>query len=410
MVGPGYSFLGEQERKNVEQVLSTWQLTRYAHDKPDSTSFVSRFEAAAQQYFGTSHAVAVNTGTSALLTALGACGIGPGDEVIVPAYTFIASIGTIVYSGATPVLAEVDESFTLDPVDVARRITPRTRAIMPVHMLGASCDMAALRELAERHHLMVIEDVAQACGASYQGQPLGTHGDIGAFSLNQFKVITSGEGGFVLTTDDRLHQRSYSFQDQGWYPGRTDDGEGDVMFGLNLRMPELDAAVACAQLEKLDTVLESCRRRKNEVASLIPDRDGLRRRTLHDAEGECGTLLVYVFDRAKDAAAVADKLGTRTMQNSGRHYYANMPALAALAADDPGRPCPFQNTKAAVPGAYQVGTFPQTDSVLSRSVAISVGVNDRYIGSGFGVTVRSSGSEVEQVAERFTDVVSDVVG
>ncbi|MFF8907986.1 DegT/DnrJ/EryC1/StrS family aminotransferase [Streptomyces olivaceoviridis] len=409
MPGPGYAFLGSEEAANVEAVLKDWQLTRYSYDKPETTSFVLRFEQAVQALFDVPHAVAVNSGTSALITALAAIGVGPGDEVIVPGYTFIASIGSIVYSGATPVLAEIDESLTLDPRDVEAKITPNTKAIMAVHMLGAPCDLAALREIARRHDLAIVEDVAQACGGSYHGRRLGTHGTVGAFSLNPFKVITSGEGGFVLTSDAHLYQRGYSFQDQGWFPLRTDTGDGDILFGLNLRMPELSGAVACAQLDKLDEVLAATRSVKHAVAARIPARDGVRRRTLHDREGECGTLLIHIFDHPADATSVADALGTKTMLNSGRHYYGNMPQLAAL-TESTASPAPFRAPGTESKHDYRRGSLPQTDDILARAVAISIGVSDSYLGAGYGVTVQATESDIERAADQFTATVDAVLG
>lgn len=283
--------------------------------------------------------------------------IGPGDEVIVPSYTFIASIGSIVYSGATPVLAEVDRSLTLDPKDVEARITERTRAIMAVHMLGAPCDMDALMAIANRHDLAIIEDTAQACGATYRGQSLGTIGDIGTFSLNPFKVITSGEGGLVLTGDEELYKRAYAFQDQGWSPLRADrdDTDGHVMFGLNLRMAELAAAVGTAQLDKLETVLNQVRSAKLRLADLIDDIPGLSRRILHDTEGECGTLLIYQLDDIGAAKDLATTLGSKTMIESGRHYYGNMPQLAG------------SQTPAPLPsGVHQVMMLPTTEPAACR--------------------------------------------
>lgn len=409
MTGPGYSFLGQEERKNLEEVISKWELSRYSHDVPQGTSFVQRLESATQETFGAPYSVAVNSGTSALLTGLAALGIGPGDEVIVPGYTFMASIGTIVHSGATPVLAEIDDSFTLDPSDVEAKITPRTRAIMPVHMLGAPCDMAALQDIAGRHGLLIIEDVAQACGASYQGRRLGSFGDAAAFSLNQFKVITCGEGGFVLLADERLYQRAYSFQDQGWFPGRTDWGAGDTLWGINLRMSELAGAIACAQLDKLDLVVRSSRDVKRELVAKMPERPGMRRRRFNDPDGECGTLLVYVFDQAADAEAVAKILDTKTMIDSGHHYYGNMPQLAAMTAGGVP-PCPFQRGHDSMPQDYRVGTLPRTDDLLSRSVAVSVGVSDKYIGAGFGVTVKSAAADIERTADLFTTAADRVLG
>ncbi|MFJ4654433.1 DegT/DnrJ/EryC1/StrS family aminotransferase [Nocardia sp. NPDC088792] len=409
MPGPGYAFLGAEEQANVEQVLQSWDLTRYAYDVPDKTSFVRGLELAAQEIFGAPYCIAVNSGTSALLTGLAALGVGPGDEVIVPGYTFIASIGSIVHSGATPVLAEVDASLTLDPRDVEERITPRTRAIMAVHMLGAPCDMDALRAIADRHELALLEDTAQACGAGYRGDRLGTIGRLGAFSLNPFKVITSGEGGLLLTGDSHLYQRAYAFQDQGWSVLRADRDNtgGDILFGLNLRMSELTAAVGSAQLAKLDTVLDSVRATKQRLVGLIPELPGLQRRILHDPAGECGTLLVYQLPTATAAAELAATLGTRTLVESGRHYYGNMPQLAGLSD---GSSIPFHGRARTDVPDYRVGSLPLTDDILARSVAVSVGVSDSYLGAGFGVTVRSTATEIESAAEQFTRAAEKVLG
>ncbi|MEU8652506.1 DegT/DnrJ/EryC1/StrS family aminotransferase [Streptomyces sp. NPDC048737] len=395
MPGPGYAHFGPEERANVEEVLKNWDRTRFDYGRPQGATFVSRFESTAREVFGAEHAVAVNSGTSALLAVLAAVGIGRGDEVIVPAYTFIASMASIVHSGATPVLAEIDESLTLDPADVESRITPRTRAVMAVHMLGAPCDLAALRAVADRHGLLLVEDAAQACGATYGGRALGTFGAAGAFSLNPYKVITSGDGGFVLTGDRDLHRRAHAYKDHGRYPA---DGEaGEPLFGLNLRMPELCAAVACAQLEKLPAVLARTREVKRRLAEAIPVRDGVRRRTLHDPAGECGTLLVHLFDRAAEARAVASALGTSTLLESGQHYYGNMRQLAAVTAGPGGQD-------------LRPGAMPRTDDCLARAVALSVGVSDAHLGAGFGATVHSSREEITRVAERFTEAVDAVLG
>jgi len=408
--GPGYAFIDDSERDNVLEVLSYWREHRLDFDNPGNAGMVRRFEDAAAARFGVPHCVPVNSGTSALLAALAGLGIGPGDEVIVPGYMFVASIGAVVYSGATPVLAEIDESLTLDPADVRTRITPRTKAIMAVHMLGAPSDMAALRALADEHSLALLEDNAQATGGSYRGELLGTIGAAGAFSLNPFKVVTGMDGGFLLTRDPRLFQRAHSFHDQGWFPYRQETGEGEPVFGLNLRMSELNAAVALAQLAKLDTVLERTRAVKRSLLEQIPERAGMRRRRLHDADGECGTLTVFVFDSAAAAAAVAEHIGCKPLIDSPKHYYGGLPALAALGRGERG-PFPFR-----VPGDldtardYGKGALPQTDDVLARSVALSTGVSDSYLGAGNGLGPSATPQDVERVADEFNTAVSKVLG
>ncbi|EFL19805.1 DegT/DnrJ/EryC1/StrS family aminotransferase [Streptomyces sp. C] len=405
MPGPGYRFFGDEERANVMAVLDRWQAGREAFDDPGEREWVRRFEQAAAERFGAAHCLGVNSGTSALVAALVGLGIGPGDEVIVPGYMFVASIAAVLHCGADVVLAEVDESLTLDPADVRARITPRTRAIMPVHMLGAPSDMAALRALADEHGLRLLEDCAQSAGGTYRGRPLGTLGDAGTFSLNHYKVITSLQGGFVLTDDPAVFQRAYSFHDQGWFPYRQDHGEGDLLLGMNLGLGELHAAVALAQLGKLDLVLDRVRDVKRRLTEAIGELPGARPRTSHDPAGECGTTAVYVFDDAAHARDVAGRLRTRTLLDSPTHYYGGLPALTAFGRGDRsvvpsrapgGRPAPHP---------FEAGALPRTDSVLGRSVALATGVSDSYLGPGFGVHPGSSQAEIERAAEAFRRAV-----
>ena len=203
--GPGSYVFGEEEKQEVLDVLESGYLFRYGQaDDPSFKHKVATFEKEFAAHMGLQYAVATSSGTGALLGCLAALGIGAGDEVIVPGYTFIASMSAIILSNAIPVLAEIDESLTLDPSDVEKRITPRTRAIMPVHMLGNPCDMDRIMAIAKKHDLFVIEDCCQAVGATYHGRKVGTFGDIAAYSLNVFKTITAGDGGVIATSNPGL--------------------------------------------------------------------------------------------------------------------------------------------------------------------------------------------------------------
>ncbi|MGA5168283.1 MULTISPECIES: DegT/DnrJ/EryC1/StrS family aminotransferase [Streptomyces] len=405
MPGPGYRFFGDEERANVMAVLDRWYANREAFDDPGEGEWVRRFERAAAERFGAAHCLGVNSGTSALVAALVGLGIGPGDEVVVPGYMFVASIAAVLHCGADVVLAEVDESLTLDPADVRARITPRTRAIMAVHMLGAPSDMAALGALADEHGLHLLEDCAQSAGGSYHGRPLGTLGSAGTFSLNHYKVITSLQGGFVLTDDPLVFQRAYSFHDQGWFPYRRDRGDGDPLLGMNLGLGELHAAVALAQLGKLDRILGRVRDVKHRLVEAIGDLPGVRPRTVHDPAGECGTTAVYVFDDPAHARDAARRLGSRTLLDSPTHYYGGLPALTAFSRGDhsvvPSR------APGGRPAAYSFapGALPRTDGVLARSVALAAGVSDSYLGPGFGVHPGSSQAEIERAADAFRRAV-----
>ncbi|MFI9024102.1 DegT/DnrJ/EryC1/StrS family aminotransferase [Streptomyces sp. NPDC053560] len=411
MPGPGYAFFGEEERANVQQVLNAWSRSTAAHSYPLGDLTQTRlFEQEAARRLGSPYCLSVNSGTSALLTALAALDIGPGDEVIVPGYLYVASVAAVVHSGATPVVAEIDETLTLDPADVRARITPRTKALMPIHMLGAPCDMAALQGIADEHGLPVLEDVAQACGGTYHGRPLGSFGRAAAFSLNMFKVITACDGGFLLTADDRTFQRAYGFHDHGWFPYRREEGPGDRILGLNLRMTELTAAVARAQLARLDTVLARTRAQRNALAALIPLRHGLARRPSHDPAGDCATVLVHLFEDRAAAEAVAKRLGTRTLLHSPKHYYGGLPELRALAAGD-ARSCPSRRPEPAWPRQdFRPGALPRTDDVLGRAVALTVGLSDTYLGADAGVTVFSGPDEIAAAAERFRATADEVLG
>ena len=193
--GPGSYVLGAEERKEVLDVLDGGNLFRYGTPGVDGfQAKVVTFENEMAERLGHKHVVATSSGTGSLMCCLAALGIGMGDEVIVPGYTFIASIATIAMMNAIPVLAEIDESLTIDPTKIEALITPKTKAIMPVHMLGNPCDMDPIMEIAKKHNLYVIEDCCQAVGAAYHGKRVGTIGDMGAYSLNVFKTITTGDG------------------------------------------------------------------------------------------------------------------------------------------------------------------------------------------------------------------------
>ena len=221
--------------------------------------FVGRFEQMFAEFCGASHAIAVSNGTSALHLALVAAGLGPGDEVIVPALTFVVPANAVTYTGARPVFADVDpDTWTLDPVDVERRLTSRTRAIIAVHLYGHPADMDPLLEIARARHLLVVEDAAEAHGAQYKGRRVGAIGHVGCFSFYGNKIISTGEGGMLVTDDAALAERAVVLRDHAMvkkpYYFHT-------AVGFNYRMTNLQAAVGCAQLEEIDTILQ----RKREV-------------------------------------------------------------------------------------------------------------------------------------------------
>lgn len=411
MPGPGMELVGEEEIQEVLEVLKSGYLYRY-DTAPGKTNFQGKVIQVEQEVARMSqarYAVAVNSGTSALLTALVGLGIGPGDEVIVPGFTFIASISSIAFAGAVPVLAEVDRTLNLDPEDVKKKITPRTRAIMVVHMMGNPARLDELKAIADEHDLFLIEDCAQAFGAAYKGQPVGSIGQVGIFSFNVYKTITSGDGGMIITDDEELYKRCFAFHDQGHFPLRTGIEIGKRPFlGLDFRYTELQAAVLLAQLRKLPRMLDHLRTNKHRFKSLIIDLPGLEFREVIDSEEEIATILTVILPNANIAQQLAKDLGSKVIAEAGWHVYSNMEHLLAQRMPTAVH-CSFSCPNYAKRGGqmrYWKGMLPQTDDLLSRAINISIGVPDPGLGSSFGVSVNDGLEAVEERAAEFRRVAS----
>ena len=408
MPGPGMELIGKEEKQELLDVLEGGYLFRYG--SPDNPAFkakVYQLEQEVGRRMGTSYAVAVNSGTAALHVALGGLGVGPGDEVIVPGYTFIASMSSIIYARAIPILAEVDRTLNLDPADVRRKVTPRTRAIMVVHMLGNPARLDELKAIADQHGLILIEDCAQAFGARYKGKAVGSIGHAGTYSFNVFKTITAGDGGMVVTHDEAAYRRFFGLHDQGHSPLRTGVEVGRRPFvGLDFRMTELTAAVLLAQLRKLDTIISHLHANKNRFKEAIADLPGLEFRELPDPEGELATLLTVFLPSEEIAREVAGELKTRVVADSGWHVYSNMEQILekrTITAEGCPFTCPFYKGGEV---KYEKGMLPQTDALLNRAINISIGVSDAGLGSAFGVTMRDGFEAVDARAAEFRRVAA----
>ena len=410
MPGPGMEWIGEEEKKAVLEVIESGYLSRYGEE--DNAKFLAKVYQLEQEFArrsGVKYGVAVNSGTSALLAALAALGVGPGDEVIVPGYTFIASISSVVFSRAVPVLAEVDKSLNLDPRDVEGKITSRTKAILAVHMLGNPARLEELKSIAEQHGLLLVEDCCQAAGATYRGKPVGSVGAVGCFSFNVYKTITAGDGGMVVTDDEETYRRAFAFHDQGHSPCRKGVEVGQRPFvGLDFRMTELTAAVVLAQLAKMERIVARLRETKRALKSALADLPGIEFREITDPEGEIATLLTFFLPDEATARAVAAELGTKVVADSGWHVYSNMEHILEKRTVTP-HGCPFDCPSYPTPVEYRKGMLPQTDALLARAINLSVGVSDPGLGSAFGVTIHSDRSDVERVAGQVREVVAQVM-
>ena len=328
---PGYEVFGEEERRAINELFDANGGVLFAHgfDALRKGIYkVREFEAAAAKKFAVAHAQAVSSGTAALRIALAALGIGRGDDVIIPAFTFVATAEAVIQAGASLVVDDVDESLNIDPNAIEAAITPATRSIIAVHMLGAPADMEAIGRIAHKHGLKVIEDAAQAVGGSYRGRYLGTLGDAGCFSFDAGKVMITGEGGMVVTNDYGTFEKARAYHDHGHeYSTTVGRGEeGAIGEGFNYRMTELQGAIGIVQLGKLDSIVNAQRQNKAKLTALIGEL-GIRGRRINDEAGELGDAVVMFFDDRQTSARFLaglkrEGLGTKNVPDAMRWHFA----------------------------------------------------------------------------------------
>lgn len=323
--GHGWTQIGEEEIKAVTDLLRTPQLLfRYRGEQPTQSGLL---EKELQEKLGVKHALFVNTGTSALTCAVVGLGIGPGDEVIVPAYTYIATASAVINAGAVPVLAEIDDSLGLDPEDVKRKITPQTKGIIVTHMQGVPGRMAALRQVARENKLVLIEDACQAIGSKYQGVYTGVESDAFAWSLNFYKVITSGEGGVYFTNDDKAYLRGIYQADPGapmWDSGLGKELSHPPFTKAGYRGNEINACLARVQLGKMDYILEHCRKLKKLLLDSLAEPVNYKRQHVDDPEGECGISFAMIAHSSEQARRLSEGLKKEGL-NIGSAYNEGFP-------------------------------------------------------------------------------------
>jgi dTDP-4-amino-4,6-dideoxygalactose transaminase len=357
--------VGAREWFALGRVIASGQLMRY---RGGERGFTTQFEAQLAEKLGVKHVLTVNSGTSALISALAAAGIGPGDEVLVPAYSWVSTAIAPLAVGAVPILVDVDESLTIDPQDIKRKITPYTRAIIPVHMLNLVCNMDAITAIAKQHNLKVIEDACQAVGVSYKERRVGTIGDAGAFSFNQHKNLNSGEGGAVLTNDDRLFTRARMYHDVGSYTRENEfEGNEPVFPGVNFRVSELTGAVLYAQLPRLDPLLRRLRKRRTAMTRILSRSKKLRISPHHDPANAVG--LSVIFETAEEAKAFKHA-GVERLIDSGRHVYSNwVPVLTQRPFHERMNPYKWANREIT----YTADMCRKTLDILERTCHVSLG-------------------------------------
>ncbi len=367
--------IGTEELAAVERVIHSGKLFRSGKAADGHQHAVEAFERNFARSLETDYALCLSGGgTAALVCALAALGIGPGDEVIVPAYTWMATATAVLNVGAIPVLADVDATLTLDPEDVERRLSPHTRALLPVHMAGRPANLDALLRIARREKLFLIEDTSQALGGTYRGQALGTFGDLGCFSFNDFKILSCGEGGALVTRDRTLFDRARVYHDSlVSFPTFAQDLSIDPFVGFQFRATEIMGAILGEQLKRLDGILSDLRRIGRRFDEAL---DGLLTPApSNDPEGDCRMVFALRFEDEASARrfASADGVGGWLPIDTGRHVYANWDALLKRRTSHHPDWDPLTHPKnLGLQSNYSADSCPRTLDLLARTVYLSL--------------------------------------
>ncbi len=366
---PGYEVIGIEELAEVQDVFSNGGiLFRHGFDALRNNCYkVREFEQSFASAMGGRYSLAVTSGTAALRVGLAALGVGPGDEVITQSFTFVATLEGIIESGAVPVCAEIDTTLNMDPWDLERRINPRTKAVIVVHMLGTPARLREIKEICQYHNLYLIEDTAWGCGGSLDEKPLGTWGDVGTFSFDFAKTMTTGEGGMLIFRNEAVYRRAAAWHDHGhennpevprWEDTRSSSG-------FNYRMMELQGAVGLAQLRKLPAVVAAQRENKLALWNAISDLPGIEPRTVPQGSYETADALVFLVRNSALAQRcrlelLRDGLATKILPEAYTWHFAgawnHMPELVAAHGGDLQK------------------AFFRSHSILSRALALPIGV------------------------------------
>jgi 8-amino-3,8-dideoxy-alpha-D-manno-octulosonate transaminase len=377
----GAELIGQEEIKEVMEVMETGVLMRYGFDKERKGVFkVRQFEQEFAAYCGAKYALGVTSGSCALKVALTAMDICPGDEVIVPAFTFLATYEAVLECGAIPVMADIDTTLNLDPASIEKRITPATKAIIPVHMCGSGAHIDKIMDMARSYRLQVLEDNAQCSGGTFRGKKLGTFGDMGIFSFDYYKTLTTGEGGMVVTDNKHLYDRAEWYHDHGHdhNPKVSRALEGRTILGFNYRMNELQGALGLAQLRKLDGIIAAQKKNKQTIRQWLEAVPGVGFRELPDPEGDTATFLAFHFPDQGKAAAFQKRLAengvdTVCFKNNLWHYVPNWEHFQAWSTANSQR-FPFTNPMYRGKIDYGRHLIPQAEDILGRTLVMGISV------------------------------------
>jgi 8-amino-3,8-dideoxy-alpha-D-manno-octulosonate transaminase len=377
----GAELIGKEEIKEVMDVLETGILMRYGFDKERKGIFkVRQFEEAFARYCQADYALGVTSGSAALKIALTALDVGPGDDVLVPAFTFLATYEAVMEVGAIPIMVDIDDTLNLDPQEIEKKKTPYTKAVIPVHMCGSAANIDKIVESARRHKLLVLEDNAQGCGASFKGKKLGSFGDMGCFSFDYVKTVTTGEGGMVITNNRDLYHRSEWYHDHGHdhNPKVSRALEGRTILGFNYRMNELQGALGLAQLRKLDYLIGEQRKNKKIIMNTLAAIPGVGFRAKPDPAGDSATFLAFNLPDEKAAQKFQNLLAgegvdTVCYKRNLWHYVPNWEHFLARSTAN-SKQYPFTDPSYKGKVQYSRESIPQAENLLGRTLVMGISV------------------------------------
>ncbi|TMM57080.1 DegT/DnrJ/EryC1/StrS family aminotransferase [Maribacter algarum] len=396
---PGFELFGEQEKKQVQDVLDTGVLMRYGFDGMRNGQWKAlELEKALEERMEVKHAQLVSSGTSALTVALASAGIGAGDEVIMPTFTFVASFESILAIGAVPVLVDVDDTLTLNPEAVEKAITKKTKVVMPVHMCGSMADLRVLKFICDKHDLILLEDACQAIGGTFEGKPLGSYGDLGCFSFDYVKTITCGEGGAVITNNEKYKTNADHYSDHGHnHVGKDRGAETHPFLGYNYRISELNAAVGLAQIKRLNEFLSI--QKKNykvlrEALATIPE---VTFRKVPEGGEESYAFLNFFLPDENSAKRAHQALGNGGVDacfywyDNNWHYYRKWEHLTNL------------KSLAKLPQEVYNQLLDYSKSDFSKS--------DHWVGRTISCLIKLGWSETEvaERAQKMTDILREIL-
>lgn len=377
----GAELIGKEEIKEVMDVLETGILMRYGFDKERKGIYkVREFEQAFAKYCGTDYALGVTSGSSALQVALTAMDVGPGDDVLVPAFTFLATYEAVMEVGAIPIMVDIDDTLNFDPLEIEKKKTPYTKAVIPVHMCGSAANIDKIVDVARKNKLLVLEDNAQGCGASYKGKKLGSFGDMGTFSFDYVKTVTTGEGGMVITNNKEFYLRSEWYHDHGHdhNPKVSRALEGRTILGFNFRMNELQGALGLAQLRKLDYLIGEQKKNKKFIMDVLANVSGVKFRVKPDPEGDSATFLAFNLPSEDQAQKfqnllAAEGVDTVCYKRNLWHYVPNWEHFLAKSTAN-SKKYPFTNPAYKGKVEYRKENIPQAEDILGRTLVMGISV------------------------------------